>query len=306
MKLILLFLTLISGYTTFLAATISLDRAKNITNKQINSVESPNLNNYFAHKGKPLTAPSNSFQALLISPPQVLAIATVAAEIKNETVAKSFAKTSYTIAVLGDSMVDVMGEGLPHLTKDLKNRFTKISFNLLNYGAAATNIEYGLVRLANNYSYLGKNVPSLLSQNPDIVVIESFAYNHWDNNESDLNRHWLTIAKLIDTVKNYNPKTKIVLAATTAPFCPTYTEGSANLPPPRKQIECETVKAYLQNMVNFAKSEHYPFADAYSASLKGSEGNPKYINQSDHIHMSEAGKQMFAQKLAEAIAITLK
>lgn len=210
-----------------------------------------------------------------------------------------------TIAILGDSMVDTLGPDLPHLANLLKQQFPKITFTLLNYGAAATDIEYGLTRLTNDYSYLGRSVPALLTQNPDIVVIESFAYNHWENTQSDLDRQWLTLNKIIETIKSHPPaggsNTKIVLAATIAPYCPTYTDRSANLPPERKFKECETVKAYLQNLVNFATSQHYPLADAYHTSLRGNEGNPLYINSGDHLHPSNEGKQLFSNKVAETL-----
>ena len=106
---------------------------------------------------------------------------------------------------------------------------------------------------------------------------------------------------MIDSIKAVNPAAKIVLAASIAPYCPTYTDGSANLPQPRKQVECETVKVYLQNLVNFAASQHFLLADAYHASLNGTEGNPKYINQGDHIHASDSGKKLMAEKIALAL-----
>lgn len=210
-------------------------------------------------------------------------------------------KSTYTIAVLGDSMVDTLGPGVPHLSQELKKAYPTISFTVLNYGVGASNIEYGITRLTNGYTYLEETKPALLSTNPDIVVVESFAYNHWDNSQSDLDRHWLAINKIIETIKNHNSNTKIILSSSIAPHCATYTDGSANLPPERKFKECETVKAYLQNMVNFATSQSYPLADAYHASLSGSDGQEKYINAGDHIHPSDAGKLLFAQKVAEQV-----
>lgn len=206
-----------------------------------------------------------------------------------------------TVAVLGDSMVDTLGPDLPHLKMALKNYLPNVSIHLYNFGVGASDIDAGLTRLTNSYVYLGETKNSVIGVNPDILIVESFAYNHWENTKSDLDRHWLTLAKIVDTVKNDSPDTKIVLAAAIAPYCPTFTDGSANLPEPRKNRECAAVKAYLQNLVNFAKSQKLPLADAYHASLNGTEGNPKYINQGDHIHPSDAGKQLFSQKVAEQI-----
>lgn len=212
---------------------------------------------------------------------------------------------AYTIAVIGDSMVDTLGPGLPHLEKALTQDFPEAKFKLLNYGLGASDMAYGISRLTTSYNYLGTVKPALLSQNPDVIVIESFAYNHWENNQSDLDRHWLAIAKMISTVKELSPHTKIILAATVAPYCPTFTDGSANLPVERKYKECDTVKAYLQNIVNFATSEKYVLVDAYHPSLKDGEGNPKYINQGDHIHPSDEGKELFSRLTANAIYLVL-
>lgn len=265
------------------------------------------MHEYFSKKNTPVATKNqaNSFAQLLSSPVSVLGESTESAElIQNNQQSDPDLKAQYTIALLGDSMIDTLGRDLPHLKQALKERYPTISFTLLNYGVGASNIEHGKDRLTNGYTYLGESKPPLLSQNPDIIIIESFAYNHWNNNQSDLDRQWLTIAKIIDTIKQHNPQTKIVLASTIAPYCPTYTNGSANLAEPYKFIACTTAKAYLKNMVNFATSQNYPLADAYHPSLQ-SDGNgaPKYINQGDHIHPSDAGKALFAEKVVEAISL---
>ena len=63
-------------------------------------------------------------------------------------------KSSYTIAVLGDSMVDTLGPGVPHLKSALKSVFPRTSFTIYNYGVGGTNIDYGLARLTSDYLYL--------------------------------------------------------------------------------------------------------------------------------------------------------
>jgi len=268
--------------------------------------DTPDLPTYMAEKGESKTHALQSFGRLLTeSTPS----ATPQASPVPSPTPKPLAKSSYTIALLGDSMIDTLGPDLPNLKSILSGQYPGINFKLINYGAGATNIESGLDRLTNATTYLDQVRPPLLSLDPDIVVVESFAYNHWDNTPSDLDRQWQDISKIIETIKNHppagGPGTKIVLAAAIAPFCPTYTDGSANLPPERKSLECATVKAYLQNLVNFATSQGYPLADSYHASLSGSEGNPLYINQSDHIHASQEGKALFSQKIAGAIGQVL-
>jgi hypothetical protein len=235
----------------------------------------------------------------------LLASAQVLGESDTQISPTQTTKESYKIALLGDSMIDTLGD-FPYLAQELSKYFPQTEFKFYNYGAGATNIETGLSHLLSDYTYLGQKKTALLNVNPDIVVVESFAYNHWDNTQGDLDRQWLAMADIACTVKRHSKDIKIIFAATIAPYCPTYTDGSANLPPERKLIECETVKNYLKNTINFANSQNYPLADAYSKSLVNGEGLPNYINQKDHIHPSEFGQQLFSQKVAEKIAAVIE
>ena len=319
---------IISGALTFAFTTLTFTWAEgNVyglnspTALAKDTADAFDVGDYIAQKGVAPAPTKQSFGVILTTSPAVLGDYTASPSASPEPVATnsvepsplinsspapsanaSVIKGKLTVAVLGDSMIDTMGPGLPDLKQELIRRFPGTSFTLLNYGVGASNIESGLNRLTNGYTYLGETKPALLSQNPDILVIESFAYNHWGNTQSDLDRQWLNISKIIEVAKSHHPGIKIVLAATIAPHCPDYTDGSANLPPERKYAECATVKAYLQNLVNFASSQHFPLADAYHSSLTGEDGNPQYINQGDHIHPSAAGRLLFSQKVAEAFA----
>lgn len=211
-------------------------------------------------------------------------------------------KSTYTIALLGDSMTDTLGEKLPHLRTLLTSAYPKTNFVLLNYGQGGTSIEDGLFRLKNPTRYLNRDYPPLLHLNPDIIVIESFAYNHWGAELNDLNRQWLTAVKLVDSIKEYSPATKIILAATLSPNPLIFGDGVLNWPKDLKWNSAITTKAYLQNFINFANSAYLPLADAYHPSLNSeNQGNPVFINSSDNLHPSDAGKQLFSQKIFDVI-----
>lgn len=211
-------------------------------------------------------------------------------------------KTSYTIALLGDSMTDTLGRDLPYLRNLLKENYPGYTFALLNYGQGSTDLDSGLKRLTNSSNYLGAEYPPLLSYKPDILVIESFAYNHWSGEKYDLDRQWLTIAKIIDTVRANSPETKIILAASIAPNKNIFGDGVLNWNNALKEQSTLIIKAYLQNMVNFATSEHYPLVDAYHPTLDSSgNGLPQYISSYDHLHPSSQGAYLYSQKIVEAI-----
>ena len=210
-------------------------------------------------------------------------------------------KTTFVLAVLGDSMVETLGP-LEDLQTALISTFPAISIALMNYGQGATDMDSGLYRLTHTTIYLGKVYPPLLSYKPDILVVESFAYNPWSSEKYDLDRQWLTIAKIIDTVKSQSPTTKIILAATIAPDPFTFGDGILNWGADLKWAKAQTIKSYLDNLVNFASSQGYPLADSYHPSLSAQGiGDSRFINSADHLHPSEEGKKLFSEKIVEAI-----
>lgn len=211
-------------------------------------------------------------------------------------------KNIYIIALLGDSMTDTLGPNLPHLSDALKTDYPDKKFALLNYGQGSTNLDSGLSRLTQGSKYLDRYYPPLLSFKPDILIIESFAYNHWGPELSDLNKQWLTYAKMVDAVKKYSPETKIIFAATIAPNANIFGDGKLNWDKNKKWESANTTKAYLQNLVNFATSQKYPLVDIYHATL-GPDGNGygQYIDTSDNLHPSDMGKKLFSKKVAEII-----
>ncbi|OGG08892.1 hypothetical protein A2154_04660 [Candidatus Gottesmanbacteria bacterium RBG_16_43_7] len=214
------------------------------------------------------------------------------------------AKSQYTVALLGDSMVDTLGADFTELQTVLQSAYPAVKFTLLNYGVGATNIEYGLFRITNAYTYLDRQFPSLLSQNPDIVVVESFGYNPFPYDIGAMDQHWLYIARIIDTLRQNLPEVKIILLATIAPNSDVFADGVPDIhfDAQGKREHAIVVNRYLGNIVNFARSQNLPLADAYHDSLDGSgQGKLEFINAGDHIHYSPAGRTLVAQKIFNAI-----
>ncbi|KKU82028.1 MAG: hypothetical protein UY10_C0043G0004 [Microgenomates group bacterium GW2011_GWA2_47_8] len=210
----------------------------------------------------------------------------------------------YAVALLGDSMIDTLGPDVPHLKRKLQALFPGTTFTMLNYGAGATNIDAGLARITNSYTYLGQSIPSLVSQSPDIVVVESFGYNPYPYDQGALERHWLQLAAIVDVLRNRLPAVKIIIAATIAPNSQLFGDGAAGLSfGPQDKIErTNVIKEYLDSTVKFAQSQNLPLADAFHPSLMANgDGNVLYINGGDRIHYSDPGRDLFAQKVVETI-----
>lgn len=273
----------------------------NLTNGQQTTNNNPAETGYYAThpipSPMPTAIPTPMTLANLILPTTMPFPTEIIGNIQNNPV-----KTTYTIALLGDSMVDTLGHDLNGLKQLLRSSFPDYSFALLNYGQGSTDLESGLYRLTNSTRYLDSDYPPLISYKPDIIVIESFAYNHWSGNLYDLDRQWLTLDKIIKTIKEKSPETKIILASAIAPDAKTFGDGKLNWPKDLKYNSAQITKAYLQNLTNFATSQGYPLADAYHTSL-GNDGNGQaiFINQSDHLHPSNEGARLFYEKIMEAI-----
>ena len=211
-------------------------------------------------------------------------------------------KRTITIAILGDSMVDTLGKNLPDLKDLLTNTYPEFTFNLLNFGQGSTDLESGLKRLTEGTLYMNNYMSPVLSNKPDILIIESFAYNHWTNSPSDLDRQWVTYAKMIDTVREKSPDTRVIFAATIAPNSARYGDGKLNWSTAMKRDAAATTQAYLENLVKFTASQKAILADAYHPSLTSAgEGNLVYIDASDHLHPSQAGARLFSEKIVETI-----
>ena len=198
------------------------------------------------------------------------------------------------IAVLGDSMIQTLGEGLPALKNSLHQYFPNHVFNLQNFGQGSQTIEYGLNTL----------LPEIISQKPDIIVVESFAYNNFGNTENGINRHWLALGAITTKIKTQLPNTKVVIAATIAPNSVVFGNGIKDIhfTALEKLEKASTTKLYLQNTINFATSQGFPLADAYHLSLFGNEGSNDFINSGDNLHPSTLGATLFSDLIADTIS----
>ncbi|MEK7543241.1 MAG: SGNH/GDSL hydrolase family protein [Patescibacteria group bacterium] len=230
--------------------------------------------------------------------------ATIVAGQATSAVVRTTKKSTYTVAFLGDSMTDTLGSDLRLVQDEFLRVYPKTSFTLLNYGVGGENIVSGLERVTRETTYLGSHRPSLISTHPDVVVIESFAYNPFTFEIGALEQHWLSLAYIVDVLRSNIPEAKIVIAATIAPNSKVFGDGAPSLAFSRedKLERTGTIKRYLENAIRFAQSQQIPLADAYHPSVDNSgEGKMLYINPADHIHYSDAGRQLVARTIVETV-----
>lgn len=192
-----------------------------------------------------------------------------------------------TIALLGDSMIQTMYQAEP-LKNYLLAGLPTYNFRVLNFGVGATNIDSGLERL-----------PQILNQNPDIVVVESFAYNAGG---STLDHQWEILGKIVEKIKANGAKP--IILSTICPNGAIYARGieGINWDDEQRKQAANTTKSFLENAVKFARASNLPLADAYDSSCDANgEGLVKYIEPASNLHPSGLGRELVSQKISEAI-----
>lgn len=223
-----------------------------------------------------------------------------------EPLLRNSKKSSVTIALLGDSMMDTLGPDGAGLAAKLNATYHRTAFTVINHGVGAENIDSGLRRLTTGYRYLGTDKQSVVSERPDVVIVESFGYNPYPvpDMHDALTTHWLRLAEIVDTIRQQLPGTKIVIAATIAPNWDLFGDGAPGLSfsPEGKRTKVAEIKRYIESTIAFAKSERLPLADAYHPTLdRNGNGIPSYINGGDHIHYSDRGRAFMAQTIADTL-----
>lgn len=206
-----------------------------------------------------------------------------------------------TIALLGDSMIDTIGD-LKNLQIALSQYYPKIEFNLLNYGVGSTKPANGLARLTQEVTTETKKLPPLLLAKPDIVVVESFAYNHGKNTTEEINNHYQNVRAIFDKLNQ--SKIETLLLVTIGPN-KDYAKNAPNILWDENQqtLEAKTVLAYLKAGLDFGKTQKLILVDAFTPSLeKSGFGKQIYVNPHDFIHPSQEGIELISDLIAQKIA----
>lgn len=214
-------------------------------------------------------------------------------------------KDEYTIAIIGDSMVDTMGEKLEYLEHALAKKYPATKFKLFNYGVGSQNVEQGMERFNKPLAYKNRNYPSLPELKPDILIVASFGYNPLSPFDRDA--HWLKLAEMIQAGRRISKQ--VYVLAEIAPLSHDFGKGphGVNWDQKSREEQAEKINEQLQNAIGLARSLNAPFIDTYHPSIIDGrqEGDKKYVNPDDGIHPSVEGHEFMADKIAETIKLDL-
>lgn len=237
-----------------------------------------------------------------ITPTSVISTPVLFNEEEITTIKKISKEKSYKIVFLGDSMTDLLGDDFPYLQQKLLSNFPKTKFIILNYGIGATDISSGYDRLTKPQTRHESTLTPLLSTLPDIIVIESFAYNHWTITEKDMAKYKKTEEDLFTKINSKN--IQLICGLTIAPNSNTITDGipGISLKTADKKIKAATIKKYMEIFRQTCQEKNIPIADAFAPSTDTQgEGSIEYINQDDHLHPSEEGLKLYSKLVYKEI-----
>ncbi len=212
-------------------------------------------------------------------------------------------RTTYTIALYGDSMVDTMGERLEYLEKELQERYPGVTFHLYNYGVGSQNIHDGLDRWNKPLRHIDRDYPPITEIKPDIIVLGSFAYNVLVPH--DRNAHWLGYTELVQRAQKLTPE--VYMLAEIAPMRRGFGFGpnGVNWEPSTAWSHTEKIIEQLENVLGLSRTLGTPLIDAFTPSLQPEqkEGRRELVNPSDNIHPSVEGHQFIAKIIADTIIL---
>ncbi len=211
-------------------------------------------------------------------------------------------KSTYTIALIGDSLIDTMGENLEYLEKSLKAKYPETKFNLYNFGIGSQNVEQGLKRFNSPFTNRARNYPPISQINADIIVLGSFAYNPFDPH--DKNRHYLTLIELVKEAKKTNAQ--IYQLAEIAPKKVGFGKGTngINWPEDKAELQAAHIVEQLENAKSVATNQNIILIGAFSPSQAiGEFGSGVYTDGNDGIHPSVQGHVFMANLIAQTLKL---
>jgi hypothetical protein len=217
-------------------------------------------------------------------------------------------KRKYKIACLGDSMTAFWGTEMSELSDSLKREFPEQPFELFNYGVSGTRAEYGIYRVTHDFpSPFGTGSQKCLSSvSPDLVVVESFAYNHRLDGKHRIDNYQNVLHRMFEVLRATTPA-QLVFLITIPPdrdnfldHVPTYRDVSLEL----RQEWAGYSEMYLEAAVQFAQNENVPYINVFEIvrdKVKSGVPISWFIDQNDHIHPSRYAYELIAEEIAGTI-----
>ncbi len=204
-------------------------------------------------------------------------------------------------------MVEKWGADCTQLHTELTRFYTRTSFQITNHGVTGTRAGHGLWRISHDYKNFSGEYRACLSYNdPDIVIIESFAYTNCVDDAESLPEYRDVIRSLWEEIGRTTAAQRLFLVPIPLDR-DKFLETSNNYYYTSKvtrQRMADRATLYLEEAINIAQDEEWPTANVYEEVVKKVKAGDKirrYINQSDCLHPSVYGYQSMARVIVRAL-----
>ena len=211
--------------------------------------------------------------------------------------------------MIGDSMTAALGPHGGGLSEDLNSLYKKTQQDLQgviidNY-SKSSNILAVSDELTQKTTISEYTFGPLLSQDFDLILVESFGYNPLSEFgiEEGIKRQNLALDELMKTLITTHPGSAIVFVATISPNIENFAKKTQpNNSAEERATQAEERIAYIKNHIEYAKNHNIPLINIYEKSLSAKgDGNMKYINTNDDIHPSFEGVTFIGHEIANFI-----
>jgi len=212
-----------------------------------------------------------------------------------------------TVSLLGDSMTDTLGPACLPLREALEEAFPDIAWVFRNHGVSGTRADYGLYRLTRDYPRDGGVVKSVAYDDPDLIIVESFAYNHIIDRAEGLPHYRAALDAIVDGIAA-STRARVLFVRTIPPDHHAFLDGVPNyfgVPASDRARLAAVVDLYMAEAASWAATRDVLCADAYGAAraaIAGGIPHRLFVDPADNIHPSLFGHRFVARQIVDTLA----
>lgn len=120
-------------------------------------------------------------------------------------------KGNIKILILGSTQTAQLENGTNLITK-LNQFYPNIKFDFINYSSPNSDIDYALAKTSDTFINNSTIQSSVIFQEPDILLVDTFGYDQTLKQKTDLETHVQKLNNLINIVFSYNKSQNIFIS----------------------------------------------------------------------------------------------
>lgn len=213
---------------------------------------------------------------------------------------------TFKLALIGDSMFEAWGADCPEMYQELKRLYSHSEFVIENHGMTGSRAGHALWRISNDYPRDGQVCRSLSMFDPDVTIVESFAYSNRTDGPEGMSEYRDVLRRLVEEIQG-TTGSQVLFCLGIPPHREKFLETMPsyfNTSRATRQRMADDVKLYLDEARRIAQDEGWPFVDIcvdIEKRVLAGENMRRFINQSDSLHPSRYAYQIMATHITRGI-----